>query len=65
MQLALIFKSVQKYLDESWERLRQNNTVANMGQAVVLLVPQITLTAEDSLFALKALKELKSKHPGN
>ncbi|XP_058801781.1 uncharacterized protein LOC131670302 [Phymastichus coffea] len=63
LELAAVFQSIQKYLDDSWERLIQNHTVANLGQAVVLLVPRITLDTEETQLAMTALKKLKSKHP--
>lgn len=64
MKLPAVFESILTYLDKTWEKIRNNNTIGNAGQAVVILAPTLTLTDEETKQALAALSIIKEKHPG-
>ncbi|XP_031784515.1 uncharacterized protein LOC100680378 isoform X1 [Nasonia vitripennis] len=63
MKLPAVFGSILTYLDKTWEDIRNNNTIGNAGQAVVILAPTLTLTDEETKQALAVLNTIKEKHP--
>ncbi|XP_023246318.1 uncharacterized protein LOC106647810 [Copidosoma floridanum] len=63
MKLHLVFESVLGYLDGFWAEKRHSKTIGDMGQAVVLLAPRITMSKAEVDLALSALRRLKDRHP--